>query len=716
MNYPILYFIDSKGRELEKNEDGIQYIKQYNERWRVRIQGESQGRVVLDGSPGYPLDKINGSSNDNDWELPDNISFEDRKKVTGAGYITAKLLDQTDKILCQGTLLVFPSNVTEKELEQMIKEIGQLALATASCVYRNLEGGQGEGYGIEGVGLKWHPSQGLLTTATSLLELAEVVKNNWNVLEKRPLKTFVAKAELVNRHKIKLSPQSLIRAKVEPAKQKILAFAHVESTQCPENEFICYVLDVYLKDLANGIADSLDSLDLENIDESLIFQVHPRQRKEENEFSQFKQQSTRLARRRNGEREKLRRCIQKRILQLRDCSVWATKARNSEFIKTVNTPNEPPPASWRLRGSPTYGSIFTKFYNCKGNVSQLQPIERVLYLFKCIYEGRVRTTWEIYELWCFVRLYSAFILYVNMKPPRDKDFVFEKLNSTSEGLKLPDNSIFQLQGHIDKANEITVSFWYNNWFKGKKPDIRIEISIGNELKQYCFDAKYKNYQQQGHNTFVEDVLGVARDKYLNYLNSDASFILHTDESIDYWGEVPFNQILQKHFNIEINSLVNISGKDANNYNSYPLITKNEHFSDGSGYSGHKYGAISLRPKQDTERQLKKLIRLLLQYHGSLKTVCIACSHQLKYEVEVRTSWIAKKYSETELIDDSLACNPRLKTILYCSCKQCGDFWVVSHCQGNRHHRLLKFKDSFHKKSDLNSDKWLYDCPVCGDKL
>jgi hypothetical protein len=714
MNSPNLCFIDSKGRELEKNEDGIQHIRQYDERWYVRVQGAYQGKVVLDPIQRFPLDKVAGSSNK--WELPRKMSFEERKNVTGAGYITALLLDQTEKPVCEATLLVFPSNVTEQELDQMIKEIGQLALSTASCVYRSIEGGQGEACGIEGVGLQWYPGEGLLTTATSLLELAEVVKNNWNVLKKRPLKSFVTQVEPISLNRVSFSPQSLIKAKVEPAKQKILEFVRVESTQCSENEFICYVLDVYLKDLASGLADSLESLDIETIDESLIVQSNPDKRRDE-EFSEFKKRSRNQVQFFNKQRKEQRQHIQDKVSQLRDCATWATQVRDSAFLKIVNTPSELPSPSLRLRGSSAYGSIFTKFSNCKGNV--LQPIQKVLYLFKCIYEDRVSTTWEIYELWCFVRLYSAFILYANMKPPSNEAFIFEVLENTPEGLKLPNNKRFQLQGNIDNSQSLQIYFWYDTSFRGKKPDIRMEIAIGNEEpKQYCFDAKYKNYKQQGYETFVGDVLGVARDKYLNLLNSSASFILQTDESIDYWGELPFSQTLQKKFNLDIDPLGEVRGKDGQNYKSYPLITKSEHRSDSErvAYSGHKYGAIALRPKRDTERQLKKIIRLLLQYHASLKTVCIACGHKLEYGTEVRTSWLPKRIEEKKLIQSVLAGNRNVgRTALYCSCKQCADFWVVSHCQGN-HHRLLKFKDSFHKQSNPNSGKWLYDCPVCGGKL
>jgi hypothetical protein len=51
------------------------------------------------------------------------------------------------------------------------------------------------------------------------------------------------------------------------------------------------------------------------------------------------------------------------------------------------------------------------------------------------------------------------------------------------------------------------------------------------------------------------------------------------------------------------------------------------------YVGHQYGAIALFPDSDHEKanqQLKKIIRLLLQYHlrQSLISTCISCGYSL----------------------------------------------------------------------------------------
>ncbi len=41
---------------------------------------------------------------------------------------------------------------------------------------------------------------------------------------------------------------------------------------------------------------------------------------------------------------------------------------------------------------------------------------------------------------------------------------------------------------------------------------------------------------------IDDVLGTARDSYYSLLQSKASFLLHTDPKLDYWGEKPLTQL------------------------------------------------------------------------------------------------------------------------------------------------------------------------------
>jgi hypothetical protein len=696
MNYPSIYFVDDQGKL--PCQDGIQHIRQFGGRWRVQLQGEWQWGVAIDENSPLRLVKV---WNKNDWVLPRNTTQQQQvlKKLAGsAGQITAVLLDSSGKPIMDGTkatLAIAPANITDEQLDQLIREIGLLALSTSSHVAKEMSASLGEESGNQTKGLEWVPGYGSLVTATALLKLASVVKENWATIEKRPLKSIVTEVAPVNVRRGYSSPQSLIKAKVQPANRRLLGITRVESTKCSENEFICYILDVYLGDVAKGLAKTLEELlnSQLHIDNNItrpkglsanVKDFHNFIKMVDQRISEF-----------NSEKEKQREYLKEKIQELNYYIEWAKQTRKSGFIKDVNTPSKPPLPSQRLIGSPSYSLIFEKYSNSQGGL--LPRIQNVMYLLECTYNSKVRCTWEIYEIWCFVRLYSAFLLYANMKPPHNERLMFECIDIKNGMLKIP-NREFKLECFLEGGKQFKVSLWYDTPFKGKRPDIRITISVGNESpKQYCFDAKYHNYKQQGYEWLVGDVLGVARDKYLSCLESDASFIFHTDDIIDYWGEVPFNQILQSDVKFSGNGSI-VFGKTERIKDEYFILKSDIEKNNQNGEVGHRYGAISLKPNGKTEIQLKKLIRLLLQYHGSLEKACISCGYQLQEADFIKSSSTNKK-----------------GVGIYCSCPRCGDFWVRSHCS-NSAHPLLKFQDSFHKRSEQeeHKKKWIYICPECSD--
>ncbi|MFB8792504.1 MAG: hypothetical protein U7123_27585 [Potamolinea sp.] len=693
MNYPNICFVDDNG-ELPW-QDGIQHIRQFGGRWRVRLEEEWQWGVAIDENSPLPL-KV---WNKNDWVLPRNTAQQqqDLKRLAGsAGQITAVLLDSFGKPIKNGTkatLAIAPANITDEQLDQIIREIGLLALSTSSHVAKEMSVSFGEESGNETKGLQWVAGHGSLVTTTALLGLASVVKENWATIEKRPLKSIVTQVAPVNVGRVNSSPQLLIKAKVQPANRRVLGITRVESTKCSENEFLCYILDVYLGDVARGLAENLEGIlnTYEQADNNIY---RPQNLSgSSKDFPDFIKMVDHRISEFNNKKEEQREYLKEKVQELKSYIEWAKQVRKSEFLKEVDTPSKPPLPSQRLISSPSYGLIFEKYSNSQGGL--LSKIQNVMYLLECTFHSKVRCTWEIYEIWCFVRLYSAFVLYANMKPPRHERLMFECIEIKNGMLKIPDRE-FKLEGFLKGGKKISVSFWYDTLFQDKRPDIRITISVENESpKQYCFDAKYHNYKQQGYEWFVSNVLGVARDKYLNFLDSDASFILHTDD-IDYWGEVPFRQILldKVKYSSDRSSVI---GKVERN-DKYFILKSDLEKKNINGEVGHKYGAISLKPNQKTEIQLKKLIRLLLQYHGSLNTACIPCGYQLQ-QADFRESYsINKKGVGT-----------------YCSCPRCGYFWVVSHCS-NSAHPLLKFKDSFHKRSEReeHKEKWIYICPECSD--
>lgn len=683
------------------DEEGNYCICQY-ERWSIRVLENYEGKVVLkrENNKHFPLKR---RSNYNDiWDFPNYLNFEEKTYVTGAGKITALLLDQKGQELTSSVLKVVPSNVKPEDLDKMIQEIGQLALSTASCVYRDIKDEKYKKSGNKGAKV--------LIITQDILDLYKVFKSNWRLLIQKPLKSINHELDIVNLYQINNSPRNLIKAKTQPERRRVLGFVTNESLVCVENQYLCYILDKYLITLAKGLIDTLQSLhiSIEDIDTDLIIKQTKPKRADER-FQEFKDLSVENAKKLKQTRINIKNEIEQAIVDLEKCYSWAKNKRYQSFLKNVKTPQKLPLLTTRLMGSPAYRIVFNQFLKCKSHSNiQLEILE----LFEYIYSKPVHTTWRIYEIWCFVKLYSAFILYAGFESIGNTD-LFKQLRYSSHGLTIPSNSTFKLQSITDDdKTKININFWYDTLYQQKRPDIRLEISInGTTPKQYCFDAKYRNYEAQGYKTLVDDILGVARDKYLIGLNSQASFILHTDQKIDsYWGEIPFSKYLitQKYSNY----MTDLSGS----IYGYNLFSQREMKYNNLFFNGHQYGAINLYPNQNIENDLKKIIRLLLQYHDSfLQTICLSCQHQLQIGTEIETSWLGNKISQGQLIQNIIGGIKNQNTIFYCSCSKCGDFWVRSHCLG-KHHPLLKFKDSFHQKSDPNSSKWSYDCPVCGSQL
>lgn len=687
MIYPSIRFVDVHGTRFNPDEDGITHVRQFGGDWYVELDRAWQGKVALDGATPIFLTQIPDT---NRWELPPGR--ERVEIIRRSGEVTVVLMDGTGKIVrdTAATLHLHPASLSEWQIDRMISDIGVLALSTACCVRRSVPVPMGEGFGTEGLGQQWLAGNGMIATATALLELATVVQDNWSAIQKRPLKSFVNKVGSVEIGKANLSPQLLIKSRVEPGKRRVLGMTRIESTQCMENEFLCYILDVYLKSLANGLATGLESLSLIDIGDDLI----PAQpRRKDKEFQKFLETSKQRSQMFRLQQEELQKQISDRVSQLRSCVQWAVQARNSDFLADVKTPDEAAFNSLRLIVSPSYGSIFEKYANSEGGM--LEPIKKVLYLLEHIYRGEVRPTWEIYEIWCVVKLYSAFILYANMQPLDGETTLFERIEIEPNGtLKLPRNTSLKLRGKLNNGQVYTIDLIYEAQLTTadgqlRTPDIIIQFSINKITRKYCFDAKYRNYDQQGYDRLIEDVIYVARDKYLEELSLDCTFILHTDSKRDYWGEVPFHRFLQEEFDVEIDELE---------------------------YPGHLYGAIAFVPGHDGDRQVRRILRLLLQYHNSeLCTVCLPCGQQLDSGHDVHSDWKPDLISEEELIARVVDCKGGARgTGIYCSCPNCGDFWVVQSCYGPHHH-LLKFKDCFHRNSDHPEfkDKWMYICPECG---
>jgi hypothetical protein len=688
MTYPSIFFVDASGHLFPLNEDGVPFVKQFKNRWYIKLDGPWSGGVALEASSPFPLSFI---SNSHLWEPTKVLSGD---IVRRSGEITAVLTDLNGSVLKdspKASLRIQPANITEQQMNKMIADIGIMALTTACCVKRSVPIPLGEGSGVESLGQQWAAGEGVLATATALLDLADIVTNSWSDLEKRPLKSFITEPGQVDIERANPSPQLIVQKLINPSKRRIFGIRRSESTLCSENEFLCHVLDYYLKDLADGLANSLSGLVLDDINDRFI----PKNTKRDDQnFLDFLDKSRQKITIINSQNKALRQRVLIASEKLRECREWAIQARGLNFIRDIQTPQMPVLNSLRLTESPVYGPIYTKFVQVKGDA--LKPIQGILHLAENIFQGKVKPTWEIYEIWCFAKLYSGLIIYTGLMPKEDEINFFQNLSISGNGdIKLPKDKEFKLSLSLTDKTFLDVALCYEPKLENldgqlRTPDILVKTTINGIQKSYLFDAKYRDYRQQGIDVLVEDVIGTARDKYRDGLTASGSFILHTDTKLDYWGEVPFDRFLDKELDADMNELE---------------------------WPGHEYGAISLVPAQNEETQLKKIFRLLFQYHETqLSMACLSCGHKLAIGRDAYTSWKPDLISENELARRVLDSSDRAGdgTGIYCSCPKCGDFWVVQSCFGP-HHRLLKFQDCFHKNSAHPEfkDKWMFICPECG---
>ncbi|WP_286394897.1 nuclease domain-containing protein [Pseudanabaena mucicola] len=664
-NYPTIKFVDDRGNVLPTDEDGLQHIQQFRQFWQVCLSDRWLGKVRLLGNPNIDLLNV---AKTNYWQFKNNQIPP--SIISSAGIVTIILIDDKGNQIeaTKTRLAIHPASLTDSQLDRMIADIGTLALSVSSCVNREIKILTAQASGETGYGQKWSPYQGMLTTADALIELTSVMQQNWIALEKRSLKDIETTIGKVNRSRVYTSPKLLIKAYSQPAKQNFMGMVRTETTNCSENQFLCYLLDIYLQDVAQGVISSLKALKIDNVESRLI-----PSRRSDSDFTKFRDNIQKTVNQRTKRINQFELSVKEKIKQLQECQIWAKYARNSSFLRNISTPHTLPNHSLRLTGAPAYGAIYACYSSTQGHL--LENLQQQILSFENLTPKNIKPVWEIYEIWCFVSIYSAFILYAGMSY-EPSEGLFENLTVSIGTIQIPKNRPFRLSKKLGDRRQLTVTLTYeseqyNLYGKLRKPDILIEVSInGMSVSKFGFDAKYRNYRDQGYDRFQKDVIDIAKSRYQEELKLQACFVLHTDRNYDYWGEVPFSRFAREKFRVSQN--------------------KND-------YVGHQYGAIALFPDSDPEKanqQLKKIIRLLLQYHlhESLISTCISCGYSLAPQENIFRQGLSTYYG----------------------CPQCGDFWVVNSCYGTHHH-LLKFSNYFHHKSDHpeHRDKWMFICPECG---
>ncbi|MBW7840954.1 MAG: hypothetical protein H3C36_15240, partial [Chitinophagaceae bacterium] len=369
---------------------------------------------------------------------------------------------------------------------------------------------------------------------------------------------------------------------------------------------------------------------------------------------------------------------------------------------------EPTPTV-RLMGSPGYSAVFHAYQHMK---RQYNHLSHVVSLYDACISGQIRATWQIYELWCFLKLYHATQSEIaGMRPKAGSQTPFEALILQNGELHLPEDQPFQMESIFDNGRHLLVDLRYQAREADLKPDIVMRLTIDHTFtRKFVFDAKYRNYRGQGVDQFVQDVYGTARFKYLEKLPEQpkASFVFHTTYAtgFDYWGEAPLYQaVLDAYNKDEANKLFRVklgSGIEK------PMKLQS------CSFSGHRYGAISLIPGEDKDRQrtnreqLRKLLHLLLQYH---------CSDVTYYSLKKSSASLFR------LENTCIYCGCTATEVadykgrgVYYQCPKCQFLWVLHYCSQQKHSILKLMNYHLHRRQDPKTDEWLYECPECGSRF
>ena len=160
----------------------------------------------------------------------------------------------------------------------------------------------------------------------------------------------------------------------------------------------------------------------------------------------------------------------------------------------------------------------------------------------------VGKTEGLYELWCLLKILAIWI--------HDYDFTLvshstEELSKQltqylrskekdSEETQVPDTFVLQKKTGLFKGMQLRLD--YDKKRMGLQPDYFLEISYQDKTRQFCMDAKYRNYakDQMTKDSWYLDLFEVALHKYLFRLGKDTkiegSYILHSDSGSG--SEVP----------------------------------------------------------------------------------------------------------------------------------------------------------------------------------
>lgn len=328
----------------------------------------------------------------------------------------------------------------------------------------------------------------------------------------------------------------------------------------------------------------------------------------------------------------------------------------------------------KLMMSAEYRPVALAWEAYRGEVAV--PLEHVQ-LLAGLDEQSIAPTWQLYERWVIVKLYTA-LVERGFRPPEGEPNLLDRL-AIADGAVVISGDDAPLRLTRDCGlSRVDIVLRHEPPMTGsgqhpKTPDLVIDASAGDVRETWVFDAKYKDYglrapanqledEQRYGSHFYADLIGVAEVKYRQWIRPtiDVSGILHPDTRPMYtfWD---------------------------------PLLRGGDRHEACRAPTPHALLSVALRPGVAGESNVTKLMRLLLGYRLKLTSTCWRCGGA---GARMRV--------------------PGSSGDGY-SCEGCGSFWIVHRCfkEGCRHRPLLKFgRASFHHV-EPPPHTYNVHCPRCG---
>lgn len=660
-----LWFTDQHGNRFPEQSPGLQHVTQFSRGFslpqiRLRSDQDIPGAMAwIEGSPNERLEQ----TGPREWVRGESVreptSRREKRTVreiaSTAGIVEAKV-KVNGMVYAVARLQIAPANLTEQQLSTMLQEIGVLAFSSGQRTWSEVETIVGEELGLSTVGISRSVGGDLFATASELIKLSRAISSALPTIERRPLKTLKPNRSSVPANKIVRTPRAMISRALHPGRMRLVDLARIETADCSENHFVRFLIEKIVVEFGESL--------IKTIQENL------------SSFSEFKRACF-LEFGVPNSADAFERIADAAILELKKAGDDLRRRLGESRVLRHDYRGAIPRPTLRLRRSSGYAQVWRA--SCRFLRSGIGDVAKVAGLLKAATSKEVLPTWECYEIWCFVQIYSMFTNVAGFTVPKGGATLVDQLAVTAHGIRLqsiPEGLPLERIVADDRHPTFVKLFYEKKVPAGKselRPDIWCQIESGGRTTEIAFDAKYRDYSAQSANELVNDVWGVAKQKYLTRPDSPprACFILHCspasgNQTFDYWGEMPLAALVRQ-------------------------IDRRVVPPDGAeAWPDHEYGAIRLAPSHWTNLQKEKLLCLLFLHTSKNGTSCPKCGGNVSFEP-----------------NEGGGAGTR------CQCVKCGCLWGTNHCLRCKR-PIFKFgKQSFHHQSAHPGQDGIYVCPSCG---